>query len=236
MKDNINIYEKKLISQNGEDGIIEELFHRIGTVNKFFVEFGVQDGLECNSASLSLYNNWSGLMIDGDKANYERLCVNFSPYPSVSTANRFITKENIAQIFSEMNVPLEFDLLSIDIDGNDYWVWEALAEYKPQIVVIEYNASYPPPQKMVIAYNPNFSWDGTSYFGASLTSLYGLGKKLGYSLLGTDSRGVNAFFIRKDLVSKSKFPELTPELAYHPPAYGSFNGGHPWKDGPYLEL
>ncbi|KON86177.1 hypothetical protein AF332_04620 [Sporosarcina globispora] len=237
MRDSINSYEKKVRSQNGEDGIIEELFFRIGTTNKYFVEFGVQDGSECNTAYLSLFNNWSGLMIEGNKKNYKRLKANFSNHKFVKTVHQFVTKDNISSIFKHNYVPAEFDLLSIDIDGNDYWVWNALLEYKPRIVVIEYNASYPPPQKMVIPYNPNFVWDGTSYYGASLTSLSELAKKLGYALLGTDLRGVNAFFIRKDLVALSGFQELTPEQGYHLPSYNNGPlGGHPWRDGPILEI
>ncbi|MED0678622.1 hypothetical protein ACKE5C_18645 [Aneurinibacillus thermoaerophilus] len=236
MREQLHSYEKKIMSQNGEDGIIEELFSRIGTTNQFFVEFGVQDGLECNSAYLALFKNWSGLMIEGNLNHYKNLYSNFANRATVKIVHQFITKENIVSIFKRMHVPIEFDLLSIDIDGNDYWVWRALSEYNPRIVVIEYNASFPPPQKMVIKYNPNFMWDGTSYYGASLTSLSELGKELGYSLIGTDSRGVNAFFIRNDLVNASRFKELTPEQAYHPPAYGPYNGGHPWRDGPYLEI
>ncbi|MCI0764730.1 hypothetical protein [Bacillus sp. TL12] len=228
----INSYEKKFYSQNGEDGIIEEVFQRIGTTNKFFVEFGVYDGSQCNSAYLVLSKQWSGVWIEGNEIAYENLCINFSNCPNVRTAHKFITKANITRIFNDMNVPLEFDLLSIDIDGNDYWVWRALSEYKPRLVVIEYNAHFPPPQKMVIMYNPKFHWDGTSYFGASLTSLYELGGKLGYSLLGTDKNGVNAFFLRKDLVDISKFEELTPESAYHPLIYGPY----PDSNSPYLEI
>lgn len=236
MEDRINLFEKKIRSQNGEDGIIGEIFARIGTLKKYAVEFGVQDGMECNAAYLFLDKKWSGLMIEGSKKNYKRLRSNYANHKSVKTIHEFVTRENITSIFRKMNVPVEFDLLSIDIDGNDYWVWAALFQYKPRVVVIEYNASYPPPKKMVIKYNPKFTWDGTSYFGASLTSLSELGKKLGYSLLGTDSIGVNAFFIRNDLVPLSGFQVLSPEQGYHPPAYGSWNGGHPWKEGPYLEI
>lgn len=230
--ENINLYEKRIRSQNGEDGILDELFHRIGTVNKYFVEFGVQDGLECNSANLSLNHNWSGLMIDGNEDNYNKLRENFSQYPNVQTINKFITRENIVSIFNEMKVPQQFDLLSIDIDGNDYWIWQALSQYKPNIVVIEFNAHFPPPQKKVVKYNPNFCWRGNSYFGASLTSLCELAKQLGYLLIGTDHLGVNAFFIRNELISSTGFNELTPEKAYHPLAYGPY----PHFEGPFVEV
>lgn len=228
----INRFEKKVRSQNGEDGIIEEIFRRIGTIHPYFVEFGVEDGLECNSANLSIHHNWSGLMIEGNAECYQRLLVHYSPYPQVKTAHHSITKDNIATIFQTMNVPAELDMLSIDIDGNDYWVWQALSMYKARLVVIEYNGAIPPPQKKVIQYNPDFQWNGSSYYGASLTSLHRLGKQLGYALLGTDSNGVNAFFLRSDLISPSGFSALTPEEAFHPLAYGPYPEG----DGPYLKI
>lgn len=233
---NINAYEKCLRSQDGEDGIIAEVFARIGTTNRFFVEFGVESGKACNTAHLALDRVWSGVMIEGNEAMFADLEARYSHLDAVRTLHRFITKDNIADIFREMDVPESLDLLSIDIDGNDYWVWAALEHYKPRLVVIEYNAAYPPPQKMVIVYDPDFVWDGTTYYGASLTSLQALGNKLGYSLIGTDARGVNAFFLRKDLLRQSGFPELTPEEAYHPPSYGLHNGGHPWREGPFLEI
>jgi hypothetical protein len=226
----INMYEKKVRSQNGEDGMIEEIFRRIGAADRFFVEFGVQDGLECNTAHLSLDKDWSGLLIEGNERFYRSLCVNYAQHHKVRTAHQFVTRENIAVIFQYYAVPAEFDFLSVDIDGNDYWVWMALAAYRPRVVVIEYNAAFPPPRKAVIEYNPKFVWNGTSYFGASLSSLAALGKRLGYALVGADLRGVNAFFIREDLLDAAKFTALTPEEAYT--GYWS----HPWGAGPYLEL
>jgi len=232
----INKYEKRIFSQNGEDGIIEELFSRIGTTNRYFVEFGVQSGLECMSKNLACSHHWSGVMIEGHPLNYQHLRANYAAFPNVVTHYSFITRENIAEIFAQLHVPIEFDLLTIDLDGIDYWVWQALTSYKPRVVIMEYNASFPPPQKMVVAYDPQFMWNGTTYFGASLTSLAELGNQLGYDLIGTDSKGVNAFFIRRDLCKKSGFPVLTPEQAYHPPSYGLNQGGHPHGNGPIVEI
>jgi hypothetical protein len=226
----INYYEDSFLSQNGEDGIIKQIFKRIGTTNCFFVEFGVEDGFQCNTANLAIYQSWTGIMIEGDKEFYDRLVVNYKHFPNVKLNYSFITKDNIIDIFENNNVPLEFDLLSIDIDGNDYWVWKALGKYKPRLVVIEYNAAYPPPIKWIMKYNADYKWDGTTYYGASLTSLCELGKELGYSLIGTESRGVNAFFLRSDLLRISGFKELSPKIAYHPPRYGQFFGGHPRRD------
>jgi len=232
----INSFEKKVFSQNGEDGVIEEIFSRIGTVNRFFVEFGVEDGMECLTRNLWVHHGWSGVLMEGSPFHYQNLVNNIAPYPEVRVSRQFVTPDNIGHLFQEMAVPVEFDFLSIDIDGNDYWVWQALDAYQPRVVVIEYNASYPPPQNMVIPYQEDFCWDGTSYFGASLCSLTTLGKKLGYALIGTDSRGVNAFFLRKDLLELAHFPELSPESAYHPPNYGPDNGGHPHRSGPILDI
>lgn len=221
-----NSFEKSVHSQNGEDGLIEHIFSVIGSKNHYFVEFGTGGGLENNSANLILNHRWSGLLIEGSETLHRQISVLYAHSPQVKVINRFITKENISEIFGSMHVPMEFDLLSIDIDGNDYWVWQALHRYKPRVVIVEYNASYPPPQKKVITYNPNFAWNGTDYYGASLTSLSLLGKKLGYALIGTESRGVNAFFVRRDLLSEKGIRELIPEEAYHYPAYGPYQGGH----------
>lgn len=232
----IEKYEKKVFSQNGEDGIIEELFLRIGTTNRFFVEFGVEDGMECLTRNLLVHHGWSGVLMEGNEFHFQNLLANTAQYPGVLARQHFITRDNIPDLFRAAGVPQEFDLLSIDIDGNDYWIWKALGGYEPRLVVIEYNASYPPPQKMVIPYQDHFCWDGTSYFGASLSSLEALGEELGYALIGTDTHGVNAFFLRHDLLQSSGFPALTAEEAYHPPRYGPDRGGHPHRSGPYLEI
>jgi len=234
-KSHFNAYEQSVRSQNGEDGLIAHLVSAVGTANRYFVEFGTGGGLENNTAKLILQDRWGGLLIEGNEALHKRISALYAPYLQVKILNRFITKENIESIFQSAGVPAEFDLLSIDIDGNDYWVWQALHGYKPRIVVVEYNASYPPPKKMVIAYDPKFVWRGTSYFGASLASLAALGSKLGYALVGTDSRGVNAFFVRRDLLDRSGLRETSPEEAYHYPNYGRYRGGHIPMAGPLAE-
>ena len=229
----INLFERQWMSQNGEDGIIQELFRRLGSGSSYFVEFGVGDGLQCNCAYLARYCSWQGLFLEGNPSDYERLAQHYRSFPKVRTEHAFIRRENIAEIFAAYDVPREFDLLSIDIDGNDYWVWGALESYRPRAVVIEYNASYPPPASVAISYNPDHTWNGSTYFGASLTALSKLGNKLGYALIGTDMRGVNAFFVRSDLLTASGFAALPPEAAYHPPQYSAFRGGNPWKPGKY---
>ena len=127
----------------------------------------------------------------------------------------FVDRDNIAGLFAANGVPADLDLLSIDIDGNDYWAWEALGEYRPSLVVIEYNPTYPPPVSWIMAYDPAHRWDGTTYQGASLTALTRLAGRRGYALLGTDRHGVHAFFLRDDLVAASGFRVKPPEEAYH---------------------
>lgn len=219
-RDAINAYERSVFSQNGEDGVLREIFRRIGTPHRFFVEFGVEDGLECNTARLARRFGWGGVMIEGSPNNFRALDANYRAFPNVRRVQAFITRENIVELFRAAAVPLEFDLLSIDIDGNDYWVWQALAAYSPRVVSIEYNATRPPPERWVMAYNPEHRWREDGYMGASLTSLEALGGTLGYALIGTDEKGVNAFFIRRDLVHAGGFPQRTAAQAFHRTDYG----------------
>lgn len=225
-------------SQNGEDGIVAALLDAVGTTNSFVVEFGVEDGSECNSARLLRECGWSGLLIEGDDRHFEKLVHLYGASPQVRVAHRFITAENIAQILTEYGAPHDMDLLSIDLDGNDYWVWKALDAYHPKIVIIEYNAAHPPPELWVMAYDPRHVWRGDTYFGASLASLAALGRSRGYALLATDTNGVNAFFLRRDLLDRCPYPERTAEEAYHPPGYHNASGalGHPPGDGPFVRI
>jgi hypothetical protein len=201
----LNAYEKRILSQNGEDGIISELFSRIPHERRF-VEIGVEDGAQCNTALLARHYGWTGVMIEADAQMFERLQTAFASFP-VTCLNLFVSRENIAAALNAAGVPSRFDLLSIDIDGNDYYVWEALEEYEPSVVILEYNASFGPRASKTIAYNPAHTWRKDRYYGASLTALQRLGKRLGYALIGTDRRGVNSFFVRKDLLGLCGFPE-----------------------------
>ena len=224
---NLRNFEKKIFSQNGEDGIIQEIFNRIGTTNKLFVEFGVESGQECNSRYLLEKCGWSGLWIEGSDENVGSAKDQFKAFP-INVLSQFITKENIVEIFENSNIPKELDLLSIDIDGNDYWIWEELKEYKARVVVIEYNAKYLPIQDWVMPYDFKHLYDGSAYFGASLKALNRLGESLGYGLVSCDNMGVNAFFVRKDLLGK-RFSHVSEGAVYHYccPKYKKLFFGHP---------
>jgi hypothetical protein len=236
----LNRYEFKVFSQAGEDGIISEIFNRIGTTNKFFVEFGVGNGLENNSAYL-LVKGWQGYWIEGSdrfcqsiRQSFEDLIAN----QQLTLKNTFITGENIEDLFRKGNVPTELDLLSIDIDGNDYWVWQAITNYRPRVVILEYNAIYPPESSWVMQYNPSHQWKYNSHMGSSLKALEKLGHQKGYKLVGCSFSGVNAFFVREDLLADHFCSPFSAENHYEPARYFlcSQKAGHPRAFGKFKTL
>lgn len=223
----------KVYSQNDEDGIIEEIFNRIGETNKTFVEFGVQNGLESNGHYL-LHKGWSGLWIEGNETYVNEIGARFYPVLKdnrLKCVNAFITKDNINFHIAGSGMVGEIDLLSIDIDGNDYYVWEAVNVIRPRVVVIEYNAKFPPNHDWKMAYCENFVWDGSDWHGASLKALELLGRRLGYQLVGTNLSGVNAFFVRQELAGNLFISPATAEELYNPARYGRqrYINGHPAK-------
>ena len=230
----LNEFEARTSSQNGEDGIIAEIARRLDVRDGFFVEFGVQDGSVCNTALLAA-NGWSGVYIEADDAFATHLTERYAGSARVKVVHAFVTAENIASIFESAGVPREFDVLSIDIDGNDYWVWRALSDFAPRIVVVEYNAEHPPPERWVMRYNPSHRWDKTTYYGASLASFSALAERMHYALVGTEKTGVNAFFVREDLLNRSGFRARTASDGYHPVGYYGIHNelGHVKKDGPF---
>jgi hypothetical protein len=193
-QNDLDRFESSTFSQNGEDGVIARIFDVIGTTNRYFVEFGTgADGSERNTRLLE-QRGWVGLLMDA--------CA-YANHPELRREN--ITAENINELFAKYSVPQEFDLLSIDIDGNDYWVWNALdPRYRPRVLITEYNAFVPPNESRAIRYDPEFRWRGTDYFGASLLALARLSERKGYSLVYCDRRGINAFFLREDIAPANK--------------------------------
>jgi hypothetical protein len=199
-------FEKRIHSQNGEDGIIAELLYRIGTDSRFAVEFGVEDGAECNTRLLK-DQGWRVLQMDGE-GNKKR-----------DVKQAFILPNNINQLFKKFGVPDNLDMLSIDIDSNDYWVWKAIDErYQPRLVIVEYNATISPCESLSVAYDPKLTWNKTNYFGASLLALYRLAKSKGYELVYCNDNGVNAFFVRRDLMQG--VVAMLPTQAYRGPTFG----------------
>ena len=212
-------FQAQVCSQNEEDGIIHEIFRRIGTTTKIFAEVGVGDGCENNTAFL-LSQGWTGFWIDGESAflgaleNRDDLQNDCLKYLVA-----FTSKENISALFEQLGVPKEFDLLSLDIDQNTYYVWEGLRSFRPRVVVVEYNAAIPPDVDWKVCYGSDRTWNYTQNFGASLKAFESLGRQFGYSLIGCEFVGLNAFFVRDDLLA-GKFAEpFTSENHYEPPRY-----------------
>lgn len=211
-------YEMQVFSQNGEDGIIAEIFNRIGVQSKTFIEIGVEDGSENNSVFL-LFQGWNGCWIEADETAVEGIQRRFErPIAEgrLVVIRSFVTAENIGALLQQAQISGELDLLSLDIDRNTYWIWAALPRLKPRIVVVEYNGNIPPTADWKVEYDAKGSWHGGLYFGASLKAYELLGRQYGYCLVGCDLNGVNAFFVRHDLC-EDKFEEpFTSEHHFEP--------------------
>jgi hypothetical protein len=214
-------YGYRTYSQNDEDGIIAEIFRRIGTSSRTFIEFGVADGRECNTMNL-LIDGWRGLWLERTPqavASILNTHRNFTEAGQLVIRQAIVTAENIDGIIAGSKLAQEPDLLSIDIDGNDYWVWRAITSVKPRVVVMEYNPLWRPPISVSIKYNPNHLARSDGYFGCSLKALEKLGAAKGYNLVGCCFVGANAFFVRQDLCG-DKFKEpFTAENHYEPPRF-----------------
>lgn len=223
----------RVYSQNDEDGIIAEIFNRIGTTNKVFVEFGVGSGLENNTLFL-LHQGWRGLWLDASdaveraRAGYHRLIDS----GRLQIRKAHVTPDNINQLIGADIGEQEIDLLSVDIDGNDFHVLNAIDCIDPRVVVVEYNAKFPPPVTYCMEYDPHHAWDGSDHFGASLKWFELKMADRGYRLVGCNLTGTNAFFVRDDLVGDGFLAPFTAERHYQPARYelsASFAGlsGHP---------
>lgn len=222
---------RKVYSQTDEDGIIAEIFRRIGPAGKTFIEIGVESGIECNTLWL-LIQGWRGAWIEADDASVNKIRVSHAHWidkQQLRLLHSRVTAENINALLFESKLPEEVDFLSIDIDSNDYWVWKAIDRSRPRVICIEYNATWPPPVALTIKYNPSSAWSRTNYFGASLSALSSLGEEKGYSLVGCNLAGANAFFVRKDLVGDMFWKPGDVGAHYEPARYflGALPSGHP---------
>jgi hypothetical protein len=209
--------EFKVFSQFGDDGIIQYLIHQAGSLSKRFIEFGVGTYTECNTRFLLENNDWDGLVFDGDEEG-----INYIHHESLywlhnlTAVTAFLTCDNINTVFKQYGYSDEIGLLSIDIDGNDYWIWEKIEVVNPVIVVIEYNALFGRERAVAIPYDPSFNryhahYSGL-YWGASLKAFCHLAKQKGYVFVGCNSAGNNAYFVRKDRLGK--ITPQTPEAGF----------------------
>ena len=209
--------EFRVFSQWGEDGIIQYLLNHVAVDRPIFVEFGVENYTESNTRFLLTNNQWSGLIIDGNAENIDY--VRRDPIYwacNLKAENSFITRDNINDLLCRNGVIDDIGLLSVDIDGNDYWVWEAIDRISPRIVICEYNSHFGPTAEVTTPYDAAFVRDTAHfskiYYGASIAALHSLAARKGYSLVASNSAGNNVFFVRNDLIES--LPVLTPAQAY----------------------
>ncbi len=213
---------RKVFSQFEEDGKLLYLFSLLGMTNKTFIEFGADDGINSNSANLFYHHGWNGLFIDGNKKAIERGRYFFKRHENrleeVPTfVEAFITAESINGIFEKAGFTGEIGLLSIDIDGNDYWVWKAIEVVQPQIVIIETHNEFGM-NDIVVPYDPNYMYPGKhpTYHGASPVAMTKLAKHKGYRLVASNELGFNFIYLREDLLV-GEVPTVTVEsLLQHP--------------------
>ena len=209
---NLKLYEKKVHSQFAEDGVIEKIAENLGIDKGTFFEFGIgpawrktlDDGLEGNFVLLR-ERGWNGVFLDG--GTYP---------PEFEVRREFITALNINFLYKKYNLPDDLDFMSIDVDGQEFWIWMAI-QYRPKVMILEYNGSFGKDASVTIQFDVNHMWDGTRYHGASLLALDKLAKAKCYTLVYAN--GVNAFYIRDDLVSNKSdfsFDRLFVEYASHP--------------------
>ncbi len=213
-------YEYSLLSQNGEDGILRFLFSEIGFDSRYFVEFGF-GAHQCNSLRLILHENFRGLLMDGSRENCDFFDIAAAKrgISGVKAVCTFLDRDNLEPLILEHGAPNEIDLLSLDVDGNDYWFWESLERIRPRVACIEYNAGIGPSLSWTVPYDPRFErfakHPSGFFHGASLKALEKLGQRKGYRLVGCDSTGTNAFFLRGDIAAPA-IPTLTAGEAFRP--------------------
>lgn len=188
-------------SQNGEDGILDVLRSRLLNANRYFIEIGTSDGIENNSAWLVIAEKYNGIMIEGNPKLVERANRIITTYSiGVECHNMFVTRENVQHVMG-MALNQDPDIFSLDIDGNDYYVAQAVLDGggRPKIFVVEYNSVYGPNQSVTVEYRDNFSFTAAHptqlYYGVSIAGWCKFFKSRGYHFITVDRNGVNAFFV-----------------------------------------
>jgi len=210
-------------SQFEEDGIILYLFSIIKPESRICLEICAGDGIECNIANLIINHGWWGHLFDGNAYGVKRGTAFYASHkdtflhpPSFKCA--WITAENINQLVADCGLRGRIDLLSLDMDGNDYWIWKALDVVEPTVVVCEIQNPIPPDLALTIPYDPNFrlATFQDDFRGASLRAMVNLGRSKGYRLVGTHRFGFNVFFVKNGVVD-DLLPEISPEKCANDP-------------------
>ena len=209
--------EFQVYSQWGEDGIIDWLINKYPEIPKSFLEIGTQDYKESNTRFLLINKNWNGFIIEADKAAVEDIKSQRIYWKhNLRAINEFITKDNINNVIKKFNIPKKIGLLSLDIDGVDYWVLKKLSALDPSIIVCEYNSLFGQKKSVTVPYKSNFIRSkehySNLYYGASINAFIDLMKKKNYFLIGTNSAGNNAFFVKKNIWNKVKKLIITKKV------------------------
>lgn len=215
----INNAEFKVFSQFGEDGIIQYLISETGIKiqEQSFIEFGVQNYIESNTRFLLINDNWRGLVLDGDINNIDFIKKqDFYWRNDLTAVQAWINKDNINKLILNAGFNGDVGLLSVDIDGNDYWIWDSINVVNPIIVIVEYNSLFGDEHPISIPYDPQFIRGNAHYshlyYGASIAAFEFLADNKGYSLVGSNKAGNNLFFVRNDRLGRLK--KLTAKEAY----------------------
>jgi len=231
----------RVFSQFEEDGLLLYIFSVIGMTNKVFIEIGSDDGVNSNSANLYFNFGWHGLFIDGNATSIERGRRFFAKYPhpymyQPKFVQAKVTRENVNRLIADAGFKGEIGLLSIDIDGNDYWVWEALEVVSPQVVIIETHVEFGL-NNIVVPYNPEYFYPGKhpDYHGASPVAMNNLAKKKGYRLVGANELGFNLIFV-KNGIADNLIPDVSVEsILTHPSVKECYKKFEPIKDWEYVK-
>jgi hypothetical protein len=222
-------HHAQVYSQDGADGIIAEIFRRIGPRDRTFVEIGIGDGTQNNTRFL-LEQGWRGIWIEGDPANVAEASRRFAGYVSsghLTVIAHMVAPDSVQSVLEAAGVPESFDFLSLDVDQHTTHVWRGM-RCRPRVACVEYNASLPPTVAVEVPYIPGAGWDGTNWFGGSLKTFEQLGSQHGMHLVGCDPLGVNAFFVCAPETADQFRAPFTAETHYQPPRYRAFNHlGHP---------
>ncbi|HND86233.1 MAG TPA: hypothetical protein PLU50_10510, partial [Pseudobdellovibrionaceae bacterium] len=213
--------ERKVFSQHGEDGVIEEIFKRIQTPHRFVVEFGAHDGVKMsNSRNLIKNHSWRGFLIEADPRLYKDLARVYADSTKISIMQTYVTEENINQLFCEAGVPKDFELLSIDVDSIDYYLWKSLSDFRPRLVIVECNPVFPPDQDYVVEKESAFRLGGTRWEGASFQSFVKLAQEKSYTLVYVELIGSNLFFVANEYLDQLGVIDVPADKMYQPPQFG----------------
>ncbi|MDF3983599.1 hypothetical protein P3W24_11750 [Luteibacter sp. PPL201] len=231
---------QSLYAQGTEEAILERILQIVTPIDRYCVDIGASDGLRnSNTALLLREHGWRGTLVEASTYRFGRLREHYGGAANVRLLGARVQPDTIDDLLDDAGVPPAYDLLSLDIDGNDYWVWKGLKRHRARIVVIEYNPYYPPPERWVMAFDPDHHWDGSTHYGASLESMVALGRDLGYELVCCDDMGNNAFFVDRALYPSLGIANNETRLLFRPAMYNlryvghnTFLTGHPYRYGP----